>query len=129
MYISYVIKKMDTCQVYRLGWKKFFQLNLKENFVLYDSLVLYQILRCSKFKQSFEIVRCSNIGSSAPHLLGNLLAGPFRQMTGSKKAWPLAFSHTSYSFADLDLSSTTQYSSVWTTSTTSNLPFLEPFTT
>jgi hypothetical protein len=34
MYISHVIKKIDTCHFYRLVWKRFLQPSLEENSVL-----------------------------------------------------------------------------------------------
>jgi hypothetical protein len=44
MCILYVIKKMNTCHFYRLGWRRFFQTSLKENSVLFFFLNIIIII-------------------------------------------------------------------------------------
>jgi hypothetical protein len=53
MCISHVIKKSDTCHFYKLGWRRFLQPSLEENFVL--SLLLFVFFFGSSYLREEEL--------------------------------------------------------------------------
>jgi hypothetical protein len=57
-----LLKKMDTCHFYRLGWKRFLQLSLKENYVQKDftenNFLTKNILRRNKQCLNNNLDKC-----------------------------------------------------------------------